>query len=206
MARIFVIGEDVLCCTLGARLVEVVLDWKLAQPAVDTKGITNLRKNLARYTQIASSFPVLCIADTDGRCVLDARRQSAPAGTPERFHLRFAVPEIESWLMADKEALAEFFRVSEAIVPNRPDEVQDAKRAMLNVALRSKQRYLRQEVVAADDRNKPGTGYNVHLRDFVAHYWRPLVAAQRSPSLARAVCRLSEMRGTHDRPQLARRG
>ncbi len=194
MAKIYVIGEDVLCCALGVNLVKNVLNWQLAQPPVDTKGITNLRKNLTRYAQIAYSFPVLCIADTDGRCILDARRQAAPLGMPEQFHLRFAVPEIESWLMADKEALAEFLQVSAAIIPDHPDEAQDAKRSMLNVAFRSRQRYLRQEVVAVDNRNKPGSGYNVHLRNFAAGHWRPLVAAERSPSLARAIRRLSEMR------------
>ncbi|MGY1488238.1 hypothetical protein ACW4YW_02405 [Methylobacillus pratensis] len=194
MSRVFVIGEDVLCCTLGTKLVEQVLKWELAQPAIDTKGITNLRKNLARYTQIANLFPVLCIADTDGRCVLDAHKQAAPTGVPAQFHLRFAIPEIESWLMADKHALAEFLQVSETIIPDNPDEIQDAKRVILNVVFRSKQRHLRQEMISTNDRSKPGTGYNVHLRDFAAHCWRPLIALERSPSLARTVNRLNEMK------------
>lgn len=194
MNQMFVIGEDALCCALGERLVVGVLGWALAQPAVDTKGVTNLKKNLARYTRIANLHPVLCLADTDGKCALHMRSQWLPDGSPDRFILRLAVSEIESWVMADREALAGFFGVPASIISSRPDELPDPKQAILNLAKRSRQKNISKEVVSRSN-NKPGTGYNVHLREFVANHWRPHIAEASSPSLARAIRRLLELGG-----------
>jgi hypothetical protein len=192
MARMFVIGEDGLCCALGTKLVTDVLGGSLAQPAVDTKGVTNLKRNLARYTQIAHLYPVLCLADTDGQCALLLRRQWLGGKAPDRFHLRLAVPEVESWVMADREALANFFRLSEPLIPDRPDELPDAKQALLNLAKRSRYQPVCQEIVTRT--GNPGTGYNVHLRTFVLQYWQPRRAQAHSPSLARAIRRLGELK------------
>lgn len=192
MGSVFVIGEDSLCCALGEKLVMGVLGWSLAQPAVDTKGVTHLQKNLARYTGIARLHPVLCLADSDGECVLHMRQHWLPHGAPNGFHLRLAVPEIDSWMMADREALADFFRVPESRIPNKPDELQDAKQAVLNLARQSKQRCIRGEVVTRN--NTQGVGYNVHMREFVSNHWRPHVAKASSPSLARAIRRLDELK------------
>lgn len=194
MGQVFVIGEDTLCCALGEKLVKGVLGWSLAQPAVDTKGVTYLKKNLARYTQIARLHPVLCLADTDGKCALRMRQQWLPGGFPDRFHLRLAVPEIESWVMADRNALANFLVISEATIPERLDELHDPKQVILNLAARSRRKNIRQEVVSKSG-NKPGIGYNAHLREFLSQYWRPHIAGENSPSLARAIRRLTELKG-----------
>ena len=75
MSRILVVGEDTLCCALGERLVAACLpDWQLAQPSIDTKGVTKLQPSLPRYLSLARSLhPVLCIADTDGQCAVELR-------------------------------------------------------------------------------------------------------------------------------------
>lgn len=194
MDHIYVIGEDVLCCTIGEQLARDILGWALAQPAINKKGITNLVKDLPRHIGLARVYPVLCVADTDRNCVKDLRRRWLPEHTPERFLLRLAVPMIESWLMADREALADFFGVAVSKVPQNPDEEPNTKWVMLNLAKRSRHRTLREEVVLTFDSSKPGAGYNTHLRNYVTSNWRVHEAVQRSPSLARAVHRLNELR------------
>lgn len=64
----YVVGEDGLSCALGVRLASDVLRQSLAQPPIDTKGVTKLVPALPRYAQLAARKPVLCIADTDGKC------------------------------------------------------------------------------------------------------------------------------------------
>lgn len=194
MGQIYVIGEDALSCALGARLITEVLGWSLAQPAVNTKGVTQLRRSIARYTGLACIHPVLCLADTDRGCALKLRQEWLPDAVSDQFLLRLAVTESESWVMADREALANFFDVAMRLVPDRPDEELDAKRTILNLARRSSRRNIRQELVSALDANKPGTGYNLHLCEFVNGYWRPDKAIENSPSLARAVRRLTELK------------
>lgn len=194
MNRLYVIGEDALCCALGNKLVDDVLGWQLAQPAVNTNGVTKLKPALSRYLGLAKVHPVLCIADTDGKCALHMIKEWLPRNASADFLLRFAVAESESWLLADSESLAQCFQVPEGKLPANPDDEMDAKRTLLGLARRSKRKMIRDEVVSHTDPNKPGAGYNVHLGEYVTAHWRPLVAATRSPSLARAIRRLESLR------------
>lgn len=145
MSSIFVIGEDALSCALGTRLVDQVLGWKLAQPAIDTKGITKLISSLERYANLSRLHPVLCVADTDGKCVSELLSRLIPQGAPHNFLLRFAITESESWALADHEAFASYLDVPGSKVPGRPDELEDAKLQVISLARRSRKRNLKRE-------------------------------------------------------------
>ncbi len=197
MRRILIVGEDSLCCALGERLVASCLpSWKLAGPAIDTRGITKLLPALPRYAQQARHVqPVLCIADTDGQCAVDLRARWLPVPTEHRMLLlRLAVTEAESWLIADREGAAQALAIPLTRLPHRPDEEPDPKGLILTLAARSKKRALREEVVSTGNRNKPGSGYNLHLSTFVRSHWDARRAALVSPSLARAVKRIGELK------------
>lgn len=187
------VGEDGLCCALGERLVAAALPgWQVAGEPIDTRGVTKLVAALPRYAQQARHVQaMLCIADTDGRCALQLREQWQPRDAPRAFLLRLAVTEAESWVLADREASADFFRVALKNVPTRPEEEPDAKRTVLRLARLSKVRTLREEMVSPTDINKPGSGYNLHLRRLVTGAWQPSHAARCSDSLRRALQRLA---------------
>lgn len=191
MSRILVVGEDALCCVLGERLVRGCLPgWQLAGPSIDTGGVGRLRTSLPRYTNVAQHLhPVLCIADTDGRCAVELLQAWLPRAA-QRLVLRLATPEAESWAMADAEGFATTLGVPAGKVPREPDGVTDAKAAVLGLARRSRIRAIRSEVVSAQDPERPGSGYNLHLCRFVRDVWRMPAAAERSPSLRRAVHRV----------------
>lgn len=190
MAVMYVIGEDAICCALGERLVADILRWKLPLPAINTHGVTKLIAALPRYVGLARQHPVLCIADTDGKCAVDLKNSWLPAHAPEEFILRLAVTEAESWLLADRVAAAEFLGVPVVKIPMHPDSLVDAKREVLNLARKSRKRLIKQEMISSFEPSKPGTGYNQHLRDYAAHHWNATRAAEQSPSLARAVRKL----------------
>ncbi|MDR2219000.1 MAG: DUF4276 family protein [Methylobacillus sp.] len=190
----FVIGEDGLCCALGEKLATEIAGCTLAQPVINTNGVTSLKKSISRYLDTTHVCPVLCLADTDGKCAVRLLRSWLPKHASSSFILRFAVTESESWLLADREGLADFFGLSQSLLPRRPDDLADAKRELLDLARRSKKRLIRQEVVSSKDLRKPGEGYNIHLCDFVTRHWQPLRAITNSPSLERAVNRLKQLR------------
>lgn len=194
MTRILVVGEDALCCALGERLVAAAMPrWSLARKSIDTGGITKLRAAVPRYTQQAQFVqPVLCIADTDGRCAVDLLRELCPAPASTLL-LRLAITEAESWVLADATAFAEAMAVPHAKVPADPESLADAKLAVLQLAKRSRHRHVRQEMVSDLDPGKQGSGYNLHLCKFVASSWRASEAAKTAPSLARAMTRLTEL-------------
>lgn len=198
MSRILVVGEDTLCCALGERLVAACLpDWQLAQPSIDTKGVTKLQPSLPRYLSLARSLhPVLCIADTDGQCAVELRAKWLPQAH-ERFVLRLAITEAESWVLADRQGFAQALEVPLNKLPQCPDEESDPKRLILTLVKKSKIRQFRDEVVSSTDPSKPGTGYNLHLGAFVRGQWDAKRAVEHSPSLARAVKHLERLGAEH---------
>ncbi|HEX4462106.1 MAG TPA: hypothetical protein VIA18_29220 [Polyangia bacterium] len=180
------IGEDALCCALGERIVAEV-GLSMAQPAINKRGITRLLPELRRYSNLANQTPVLCVADTDGGCVVKILKDNMPPNAPAQFLFRLAVSESESWLLADRGEISKFLGVSMSSVPKDPDDVRDAKRLVLSLAAKSSLRQIREELVSSEDRTRPGSGYNVHLCRFVLNHWRIPEAASASPSLRRAV-------------------
>lgn len=187
MNSIVVIGEDELCCSLGARLVAHCLPgWEIPYE-INTHGVTKLQSSLPRYRGLAGHQPVLCLADTDGQCAVALRRGWLAGGTPnDRFCLRFAVSEAEAWVLADRTGIAEAFGIGVANVPRAPESLPDAKREVLRLAARSSRRAIKRELVSAFDSSKAGTGYNLHLCAFVREGWQVDRALAHAPSLARA--------------------
>lgn len=167
--------------------------WSLARPPVNTGGITKFLRALGRYAQQAQHVqPVLCVADTDRRCAFHLRNQWMPVNSTPDFLLRFAVSEAESWLLADREAIALFFGIAEANIPRNPDSLNDPKLEILRLARRSSG-LLRREMISPLDLQKPGSGYNVHLQQFARENWRPAVARFHSDSLNRALLDIARL-------------
>ncbi|SEE12364.1 hypothetical protein [Paraburkholderia caballeronis] len=195
MSRILVVGEDALCCALGEKLVAAALpDWRFAAPSIDAKGITKLVPNLPRYAEQAAHVqPVLCIADTDGRCALDLMAAWRPENARQHFILRLAVAEAESWVLADRPGFAEAFQVTMNKLPAILDDEPDPKRLLLTLMAKSRKRIFRDEIVSQTDRNKQGAGYNVHLGKFVRSSWNIRRACDHSPSLNRALRSLQSL-------------
>ena len=55
--------------------------------------------------------------------------------------------EVESWVMADQSAFAEFLRVPKQEVPARTDEIPDPKASVLSLAEKSKSAELRKDLL-----------------------------------------------------------
>lgn len=194
-----VVGEDDLSCALGQQLLAQVLpEWTLSRAPINTGGVTKLIPKLRSYLEQSIHIqPVLCIADTDQVCPIQWLKDWLPVGAPDTFFLRLAVPESESWVLADRQGASEFFKVSTAQIPADPELLRDPKREVLRLAKRSKVRLLREEMVSTADVHKQGSGYNIHLSAFVRANWQARRASARSSSLNRAIQRLSEFGLAH---------
>ncbi len=94
--------------------------------------------------------------------------------------------------MADRESLARYLRVSQALVPKDPEAEADAKRTMVNIARASRDRRVRQDMVPTPGGGrKTGPNYAGRLIEFATQRWRPDVAAERADSLNRCLRRLA---------------
>jgi hypothetical protein len=133
---------------------------------------------------------VLLDLNSDRPCAPEAARTWLPQPA-QLMCLRIAVKETESWLLADREAIARFLRVRTGAVPDRPDELADPKREIVNLARTSRSRAIQDDIVP-----RPGSGqsvgpaYTSRMIEFIQHPtqgWRPDRAEPRSESLRRCL-------------------
>ena len=79
--------------------------------------------------------------------------------------------EVESWLMADQEAVAEFLSIPVKRIPLSTDSIPEPKEFFVSLARKSKKRRLRDELVPKPGAKIPvGYGYNTRLSEFVRDY------------------------------------
>ncbi|MFC2640147.1 MAG: hypothetical protein ACFN04_01055 [Propionibacterium acidifaciens] len=155
-------------------------------------GKTKIDERLVKYSRAARREPWVVFRDSDGECPVDLRNGLLDGvRTGELFALRIACTMTEAWLMADRQGFAEYFHVSVDIVPNAPEELAHAKRALLGLCRRSRNRDIREEV--ARDDHHPGPLFVPHLNRFARTRWDVGAAARNSPSLSRAVTAIAAM-------------
>lgn len=182
-----------LCSFLGATLAQVH----------GRQGKQHLLTRLGGYNHSARFRPwlVLLDLDDDAECAPEIITQWLPEPSP-LMCLRVAVRELEAWLLADAERIARFLSVSAAMIPADPDGLADPKRAMVELAVRSRRRSIREDMVPALGSGQPvGPAYTSRLIEFIQDAelgWRPEVAAKRSNSLERCIAGITALVGSSD--------
>lgn len=156
-------------------------------------GFGYLRRTIHGWNSAASSIPFVVLTDLD-ICECPLRLISDWLHVPKHPNLlfRIAVREVESWLLADPENLAEFLGVNTALIPKNTDAIADPKAAIVSLARRSRSRALRDRIAPGKNSTaKQGPDYNGCLGSFVQEQWDPNAARRNSPSLARTVDRIT---------------
>ena len=156
-------------------------------------GKSRLLGKLAGFNAAARLSPWLVLVDLNGDapCAPEFVTTVMPTPSPQMI-FRVAVRQAEAWLMADREELASYLRVSRTLVPNDPETEADAKQAMVNLARGSRDRHVREDMVPTQaSGRKTGPNYAGRLIEFATQRWRPDVAAERADSLSRCLQRLA---------------
>jgi hypothetical protein len=188
-----VVVEDALSEVVIRKIVELTRPDLPIFQVMGRKGHGYIRTRIRELNRTAMSVPVFVVIDLDRPepCAADLIRTFLPIPFAPRLLFRVAVMEIESWVMADREALAQFLDVSVRHLPETPDEIADPKAEIVSLARRSGSRQLRDDLVPnAGDTRRVGPAYNARLIEFVENAWRLDVARTVSPSLNKAVERL----------------
>jgi hypothetical protein len=156
-----------------------------------------LRSNMRAWIEIARHAPVLVVTDLDNTFACPPALLADWLGShaaPRRLLLRVAVRESEAWLLADHYAMITLLgRRIGGRLPDAPDALTDPKTALLDLAVRAP-RDVRLDLRAESGSTaRQGLGYNTRLVALVRNLWNPARAAERSPSLRRAIARISEL-------------
>lgn len=163
------------------------------------RGIAYVRERAQAFCARGHYTPILVLADlVDMHAPCPAVARSLLASSiPHLAMIRFAVPEVESWLLASRSELAAYLRVPISRVPTAPDELQDAKQVLVNLARGSTSGRIRDMFVPRPNSSASrGSGYVEGFCEFMAHHWRLSSALATSPSLARLVERVRERFGS----------
>ena len=202
MVPVTVVSEDILSEVILRRLLaESVVPYAVetALPARDRTGVARgssyIEKRMPNFNNAAKHKPWVVLLDLDRRpCAVEYVSRLLPSGAARYMTLRIAVTEVESWLLADANAVAKFFAVARHHVPREPDMVPHAREALLNLARRGRcSRQVREAVLPHFPRASHGPDYNATMISFVYKLWNRERAAARSPSLSRAVAALDRM-------------
>lgn len=161
---------------------------------IDKRGCLNFWRDASKYNQAARQHLVFGLTDLDRHpCPSGLINQHLVRGKHSNFILRIAKRELESWLLADTEAMARYLRLSPDIFPFDPDAEPDPKQTLVNLARRSTRAELREDLVPARASQAiVGRGYTSRMKEFIESRWRPLKAQQRSESLRRAIAALRQ--------------
>ena len=132
------------------------------------------------------------LCDVHRGCPLLARRRIAE-DVPELCLLRFAVCELESWILASRAGLSRYFGISAQLVPAIPDELLDPKQVLVNLARRSRKTRIRDMFVPPNGTSSDvGRGYVEGVSEFMYSDWNLDEAIAGSPSFGRFVNRVRE--------------
>ncbi len=159
------------------------------------RGKAYLLEHLTKYNKAARFSPwfVIVDLDKDTQCASQALKQWLPV-SERGMCLRIAVHAIESWLMADKEHLAEFLGVSISKIPHDTDMVLTPKETLINIARTSRNKGIREDIVPRQGSGASiGRLYVARLNEFSENHWRPDVAKEYSRSLRRCIQALATL-------------
>ena len=172
-----------ICSDLGVDIVEVY----------GQEGKDQLNQRLHGYNEAARRWPWLVLRDlnSDADCASLLSHGLLPDPAPHMV-FRLAVREVESWLLADRDAFAQFFFVHVQRITEAPESIPDPKRHLVDIVRRSRSRQMRDDIVPREGSGRSvGPGYSARITDFVETAWSPTTASLRSDSLRRCVNRLS---------------
>ena len=155
-------------------------------------GKANLDRKLPGYNNSARTRWWLILRDLDHDAVCAAQLLTQLLPSPARYmNFRIAVRELESWLMADTETIAMFLSISPKLIPRNPEDLDDPKRTLINLARRSRRRNIREDMVPRlNSGSDEGPAYASRIQEYTSKCWRPDVASVSCDSLKRCLNRL----------------
>ena len=169
--------------------------FHLNTPPVITNGSGNLRKTATRFLGAGNKVCSIFVTDLDNAfsptaLCNDWFKLPCFGLLPKAMIFRVACHEIESWIIADKVGLANFLEISDVNFSDTPDQLADPKKSLYDV-IKSKCRKKKFLDMLPQKGQAVGIEYNPMLTEFIKNTWSIEQAMSRSPSLMRAVNRMT---------------
>lgn len=152
-------------------------------------GKLHLQNEITGYNNAAQHAPWLVLVDLDHdeECAPFLRGKWLPQPA-SKMCFRIAVHEVEAWLIADRVRIARFLGVRQSIIPRAPEAIDNPKRAMVELARKSRWRAIREDMAPREGSGREvGPAYSSRMIEFIRKAWSPEAAVEASDSLRRCV-------------------
>lgn len=155
-----------------------------------------IRKKIAAFNQSAHGINYLALVD-----LMDTGMDCAPLAVNNwlphpnaGMTFRIVVREIESWLMADRDGIAELLAIKTNKVPQLPEMEPDPKLTLVNLARRSRLKSVKNAFVPQINSSaETGRLYVSEMSKFAQTKWNIARARANSPSLDRCIHKLASL-------------
>ena len=193
MIPIALATEDEVSEAIALRLISEVQQPHEVTHKLRRGGFGYLRSRMDSWCQMAEHQVMVVLTDLDhANCLVEFRDQwLANRPLPASLVFRIAVREVESWALADHQAMRELVG-KKGVLPTSPDELSDPKQALLGLGKTATKSVRDDLIKTIDGQLRQGVGYNARLTHWINTVWSPERAAERSPSLARARIRIHQ--------------
>lgn len=160
------------------------------------RGCSYIKKKVRGYNRSAKSIYYLTLIDfmdTGEACAPDVVTEWVPDREPKML-FRIVIQELESWLLADREGIAQFLKVDLLKVPAMPEQLHDPKRQLIQLARRSRNKSIRAALVPEpESKANVGKLYTSEMIRFISMQWDIQKARANAPSLEKCLFRLEEL-------------
>ncbi|MFA6922278.1 MAG: hypothetical protein WC216_10580 [Gallionella sp.] len=189
------IVEDELSGFVLRKLVELSGKGLSVYGVLSMGGFGNIKNQIPRFKNASNVIPHIILTDLDTcDCAPRLMKDWDIDSVQKNLLFRVAVREVEAWLLADRQGIADYLGLPLAKIPLHPEHETDPKQTLLNLVRKCKRRRLIVELVpAAGSSASIGPLYNSRMGDFVRDRWDMQRAMVNSDSLSRAVNRISAL-------------
>jgi hypothetical protein len=169
-----------------------------AGPINGLPGKADLDQCLTGYNHAAKYLPWLVLRDLDrDACCAPELLPTLLRKPATKMCLRIAVRAVESWLLADRHRMSQFLGVALNKLPANPDQLDDPKTVLVNMARKSRKKIIREDMVPAPGSStRVGPAYSARIIEYADAIWRPDIAADHSNSLRRCIAALERVRSS----------
>jgi len=194
MIPIHVVVEDGLSEQVARRLLAESNRSFHINSVISRGGNGYLKTKIAALNKSAQVLPFFVLTDLDmGICASALIKEWLPSYKSHNLIFRVAVREVEAWLLGDRDGIAKFLGISVDITPTNPEALPDPKRALLQLATRTRKAEVRHRLLPRRSSSAmQGPDYNGCLAEYVASHWKPSAASLLCPSLAKCRIRIAE--------------
>lgn len=160
------------------------------------KGSGYIKNKIRNFNKSAKKFHYLALVDfmdTECKCPSEVISTWLPHKNDLMF-FRVVVREIESWIMADRKNIADFLNVSIEKIPLNPENEDDPKQKLVNIARGSRSSKIVSALVPEQNSTaQVGKLYTFEIKRFISEFWDVKLARVNSPSLHKCLKRLEEI-------------